>query len=96
MKRINFGGETHELKPIGENAQASECCELLSGPRCHMHPEFVADDCIGCKLLLAEADCDGKQDLINELRAGLQEIYTMRGEDKFIAGIASPLIDKAR
>lgn len=30
MKRINFGGETHELRPIDADAQASACCELLA------------------------------------------------------------------
>lgn len=35
------------------------------------------------------------QNLVISLRDGLQLIYAERGEDKFIADIASPLIDKA-
>lgn len=34
--------------------------------------------------------------LVTELRAGLQTIYAMRGEDEFIEKICSPLIDKSR
>lgn len=34
--------------------------------------------------------------LVTELRSGLQTIYAMCGEDKFIASICNPLIEKSR
>ena len=43
-------------------------------------------------MLKSEVDCYYR--LIQELREGLQDIYANRGEDKFIANICNPLIEK--
>jgi hypothetical protein len=47
------------------------------------------------KLCMAENTASDYWRLVVALREGLQEIYAMRGEDKLIAKIASPLIDKS-
>jgi len=44
---------------------------------------------------MAESKADDYWRLICEMRGGLQELYSMRGEDELVAKICSPLIDKA-
>ena len=45
---------------------------------------------------LLEDQIENQSNIINELREALQNIYSMRGEDEFIANLCSPLIDKYR
>jgi len=45
---------------------------------------------------LLECEVEDKSRAINELREAIQNIYSMRGEDEFIANLCSPLIDKYR
>ena len=43
---------------------------------------------------LLQSDIDYYLYLIRELKQGIQEIYTNRGEDEFIANICNPLLKK--
>jgi hypothetical protein len=48
------------------------------------------------ELRMADETIDIYRKLVEELRDGLQSIYAMRGEDRFIANICNPLIEKSR
>ena len=78
----------------------AECDSVEAGsrplsplPPCYDH-DYVEE--LKSRAILQEQTADDYWRLICELRAGLQEIYALRGEDELVAKICSPLIDKTR
>lgn len=66
----------------------------------------TTDICAGCykaeneelklEIDMSQSDKESMEELIQQIREGIQEIYSMRGEDQLVAKICSPLIDKTR
>lgn len=58
--------------------------------------DFVMKFDFELDLAIERQRADEAEDMVNKMRAVLQEIYAMRGEDALIESLCSPLIDATR